>query len=155
MNKYLSKKSKKNIFTLFYFKKLTFFLQLFDSFFAPLQLQQKYHDLEQKYKTDTQNLEKKYAESRKHSAVDMAILQAKGKNTKAIKALLDMDKISLKEDGTLEGLDLEGLKNTDRYLFDIEQTHIEGANGGQKGNHMFQNNEDTLLKIARNAAGLK
>ena len=119
------------------------------------QLQQKYHDLEQKYKTDTQNLEKKYAESRKHSAVDMAILQAKGKNTKAIKALLDMDKISLKEDGTLEGLDLEGLKSTDGYLFDIEQTHIEGANGGQRGNHMFQNNEDTLLKIARNAAGLQ
>ena len=47
------------------------------------QLQQKYHDLEQKYKTDPQNLEKKYAESRKHSAVDMAILQAKGKNTKS------------------------------------------------------------------------
>ena len=44
-----------------------------------------YDALEQKYKTDTQNLEKKYTESRKHSAVDMAILQAKGKNTKALK----------------------------------------------------------------------
>ena len=38
-----------------------------------------------------------------------------------------MDNITLKEDGTLQGLDLESIKKSDGYLFDIEQTHIEGA----------------------------
>lgn len=68
---------------------------------------------ETKYKTDL-------AAVKKDAAVDAAIMQAKGRNPKAIKALLDMDKISLKEDGTLEGLDLEGLRKSDEYLFDTK-----------------------------------
>ena len=67
------------------------------------------------------------AEGRKDSAVEMAILQAKGKNTKAIKALLDMEKITLKEDGVLDGLDLEELKKTDSYLFEDVKSGIEGT----------------------------
>lgn len=67
------------------------------------------------------------ADSRKDSAVEMAILQAKGKNTKAIKALLDMEKITLKEDGVLDGLDLEELKKTDSYLFEDVKSGIEGT----------------------------
>ena len=43
-----------------------------------------------------------------------------------------MDNITLKEDGTLQGLDLESIKKSDGYLFDIEQTHIEGADGSSK-----------------------
>ena len=57
----------------------------------------------------------------------MAILQNKGKNTKAIKALLDMEKITLKEDGVLDGLDLEELKKTDSYLFEDVKNSIEGT----------------------------
>ena len=78
-------------------------------------LQKKYAELENKYKADTENLQKQYENSRKESAIDMAILQAKGRNPKAIKALLDMEKIKLKEDGTLEGLDLESVKKSDGY----------------------------------------
>ena len=51
-------------------------------------------------KTSVKDWEKKYntdmAEVKKTAAVDMAIMQAKGRNPKAIKALFDMDKISLK-----------------------------------------------------------
>ena len=61
-------------------------------------------------KTSVKDWEKKYntdlADVKKTAAVDMAIMQAKGRNPKAIKALLDMDKIKLKDDGTLEGFDL-------------------------------------------------
>lgn len=96
------------------------------------ELQTQYADLQKKYKQDTEALQKRYDESRKHNAVDVAIMQAKGKNTKAIKALLNMDNITLKEDGTLQGLDLESIKKSDGYLFDIEQTHIEGADGSSK-----------------------
>ena len=98
--------------------------------------------LQQKYDTDTQNLQKQYQDSRKSNAIDMEIMKAKGKNAKAIKALLDMDKITLKDDGTLDGLDLEKLKKSDSYLFDIAETHIEGHDGGQKSG--FLDNSDNL-----------
>ena len=62
----------------------------------------------------------------------MAIMQAKGKNPKAIKALLDMEKINVKEDGALEGLDLEGLMKSDSYLFDVE-TKANVGTGFTKG----------------------
>lgn len=124
-------------------------------------LQKKYDELQEKYKTDTQNLQKQYQDSRKNSAIDMEILKAKGKNTKAIKALLDMENITLKEDGTLIGLDLEGLKKSDGYLFEVEQTHREGIDSGV-GSGYYSNQKDNqtggifslFAQSARKAAGL-
>jgi len=124
-------------------------------------LQKKYDELEEKYKTDTQNLQKQYQDSRKNSAIDMEILKAKGKNTKAIKALLDMENITLKDDGTLDGLDLDSLKKSDGYLFEIEQTHREGIDSGV-GSGYYSNQKDNqtggifslFAQSARKAAGL-
>ncbi|NLK37809.1 MAG: hypothetical protein GX299_06975 [Epulopiscium sp.] len=93
------------------------------------QLKKDVKNWETKYNTDITNI-------KRDSALDMAILQAKGRNPKAIKALLDMEKIKLKEDGTLEGLDLEALKKSDAYLFDVEETHVQGTgfqSGGNEG----------------------
>lgn len=136
-------------------------------------LQKKYAELENKYKADTENLQKQYENSRKESAIDMAILQAKGRNPKAIKALLDMEKIKLKEDGTLEGLDLESVKKSDGYLFDSVETHREGINSGASSgfyggsghyNTSYSQNSGTIgtfsnvakifAQSARRAAGL-
>lgn len=75
---------------------------------------------------------KQLADTAKNSAVDMAILKAGGRNAKAVKALLDMEKITLKEDGTLDGLDLDALKKSDGYLFSEETTRIIGT-GAQAG----------------------
>ena len=89
----------------------------------------------------------------------MEIMKAKGKNTKAIKALLDMENITLKEDGTLIGLDLEGLKKSDGYLFEVEQTHRQGIDGGA-GSGYYSNPSQTggifslFAQSARKAAGL-
>ena len=109
-------------------------------------------------KTSVKDWEKKYntdmAGVKKTAAVDMAILQAKGKNPKAIKALLDMDKISLKDDGTLEGLDLEGLKKSDGYLFDTETVITKGT-GAPKGGNGITGGIDSFISAARNGAGLK
>ncbi len=129
------------------------------------ELQIQYADLQKKYKQDTETLQKRYEESRKHSAIDVAIMQAKGKNTKAIKALLDIDNITLKEDGTLQGLDLDSIKKSDSYLFDIEQTRIEGADSNSYYNtastshgitksSLFDSAVDLFAKSARKAAGL-
>ncbi|WP_462425747.1 phage scaffolding protein [Fusobacterium varium] len=72
---------------------------------------------EETYKTELSNL-------KKTNALDLALAGAKVKNNKAIKALLDSEKIKLKDDGTLEGLteQLEAIKKTDVYLFEETQT---------------------------------
>ena len=93
---------------------------------------EKFENLETKYKKETEEMTKKLADTAKNNAVDMEILKAGGKNAKAIKALLDMDKINLKDDGTLEGLDLNGLKESDGYLFTQETRQISGT-GVTKG----------------------
>lgn len=90
------------------------------------ELQQKYAELQNKYKADTEALNQKLATVRLDSALDKAILAAKGRNPKAIKALLDIEHIKLKEDGTLDGLDLEALKKSDGYLFEQEASRTEG-----------------------------
>lgn len=65
------------------------------------------------------DLVKSYADKEKNTAINQAISNAKGKNTKAILALVDSDKITYK-DGKLEGLEdqLKELQNSDAYLFD-------------------------------------
>ena len=110
-------------------------------------------------KADVKNWETKYkndlAAVKKDAAVDAAIMQAKGKNAKAIRALLDLDKVTLREDGTLEGLDLEALKKSDGYLFDTVQTVTRG-NGIQSGDgNPAPGNLDSFIANARAAAGLK
>ena len=102
---------------------------------------------ETKYNTDISNI-------KKNNAVDMAIIQAKGKNTKAIKALIDMEKVTLKDDGTLEGLDIEGLKKSDSYLFDVETVKTEGT-GFSGGSDSGKGENNSFINAARAAAGLK
>lgn len=72
---------------------------------------------EEAYKVELSNL-------KKNNALELALTGAKVKNSKAIKALLDDEKIKLKDDGTLEGLSeqLEAIKKTDAYLFEETQT---------------------------------
>lgn len=71
------------------------------------------------------------------SALDAAILATKGKNTVAIKALItNRDKLKLKEDGTIEGLDLEAVKTSAPYLFEQVKTTPQGGDpnaGGSNG----------------------
>ena len=56
---------------------------------------------------------------KKDTAIQMALKEAKTKNSKAALALLDVDKLELQEDGTVKGLKeaLDGLQKSDAYLF--------------------------------------
>lgn len=76
--------------------------------------------LQQKYDADTAKL-------RLDNALDVAIIDAKGRSTKAVKAFLDYGKLKLKDDGTIDGLDLEALKKSEPYLFESVKTGIIGA----------------------------
>lgn len=91
-------------------------------------------DLQSKYDTETKQLQSKIQQTALGAALDLGVTKAKGKNAKAIKALLDTSKLSLKEDGTVEGLDtaLEALKQSDSYLFEQVETKPEGT-GFQSG----------------------
>lgn len=68
------------------------------------------------------DLVKSYADKERNTAINTAISNAKGKNQKAILALLDSEKITYK-DGKLEGLEdqLKELQKSDAYLFDAPE----------------------------------
>lgn len=55
------------------------------------------------------------------NAIEIALSGAKAKNSKALKAMIDMSKVKLTEDGKLTGFDeqVESLKKSDEYMFDI------------------------------------
>lgn len=71
------------------------------------------------------DLVKSYADKEKNTAINQAISNAKGKNTKAILALVDSDKITYK-DGKLDGLEdqLKELQKSDAYLFDAPEKPV-------------------------------
>ena len=81
------------------------------------------------------------AKVRKDSAITLALVQARARNPKAARALLDDSKITLNADGTLSGLDVDALRKSDPYLFDIEVKKDKGpgfgggapAGGGKDG----------------------
>lgn len=64
------------------------------------------------------------------AAVDKSIMGAKAKNSKAVKALLDLTGAEVGDDGTVKGLDdqLKKLQESDAYLFEAaEKHHIDGV----------------------------
>lgn len=86
-------------------------------------------------------------------ALDGALAQAKAKNAKAVKALLDPNGLKLNEtDGTLVGLaeQLEKVKSENDYLFDSEK-ELPKIVAGASGKSV---NLDSVAVAARKAAGL-
>lgn len=75
------------------------------------------------YKTQIEELTKARDAEKVSNAIELAIIQAKGRNTKAIRALLDSDKIKLEDDGTVSGIEdqIKMLMKTDSYMFESEE----------------------------------
>lgn len=90
-------------------------------------------ELQDKYKTDTENLTNQLSQTKLHGALATALTGAKARNPKAVEGLLDMDKVKLTDDGKLEGLDdqLTALRKSDGYLFDEGQKAGYDPAGGQ------------------------
>lgn len=84
------------------------------------ELSNEFKELQSKYKQDTENLTKELQQTKLNSAVDSALSKAKVRNSKAAKALINMDEVRLNDKGELEGLDdqISSLQKTDGYLFD-------------------------------------
>ena len=63
------------------------------------------------------------AQLRLDNAIDAALTAAGAKNGKAVKALIDVSKVKLGEDGKLSGWDdqIKAVQKSDAYLFNVQQ----------------------------------
>ncbi|MFL2104138.1 phage scaffolding protein [Desemzia sp. FAM 23991] len=97
------------------------------------------------YKEKVETLETERVAELKQMKLDQAVERQlnkfKAKNEKAVKALLELKKVELNEDGSIKGLEeqLNALKESDAYLFNIEEPpkdpNFKGAQpGSQKQN---------------------
>lgn len=115
----------------------------------------------EKLKKDAAEWETKYntdiAAAKLDNAVSLALVEAKAKNPKLARAALDMSLVKLDGDKLL-GLSeqLDNLKKSDAYLFDIEEG---GGNGGARvntgGNHTNTTNTDSFMSAFMKGAGLE
>lgn len=99
------------------------------------ELQTKYTDAEKTYKEQMESI-------KLDAALDAALTSAKARDLKSVKAHIDQTKLKLKDDGSLEGLDLAELQKSKGFLFEIEQKGDEGAGfksgKGQQGSTVTQ-----------------
>ncbi|MEG1525698.1 MAG: phage scaffolding protein [Clostridia bacterium] len=113
-------------------------------------------DLE-KLKNAAADAQKKYdadlASYKKDSAIHLALVQAKARNPKAARALIDDSKVTLNADGSLAGMDLDAIKKSDPYLFDVEVKKDEGTDGGAGG--IDETLDKGFLAGIRGAMGLE
>ena len=76
-------------------------------------------ELQKKYDDDKVEHEKVVKQTKKEAAIEIALTNAKARNNKAVKALLDVESIEF-DDNKLKGLDkqLEALKEESAFLFE-------------------------------------
>ena len=102
-------------------------------------------DLQTANATAKANYDKAVAEMKRNHAVDNSIRDAKAKNVKAVRALLDMDKIKMDGDTVLGLKDqIDALVKSDAYLFDtVDTTHTDVKGGFVPGKGSNGGNTDT------------
>lgn len=100
------------------------------------ELQTQLQDLQTKHKTETESLTAKVSETKRDSAIELGLIKAGARNVKATKALLDLEKLEISEDGSLKGLEdqVKALNESDGYLFGTgESTGQITASGNATG----------------------
>ena len=97
------------------------------------ELQNTITTLQEENRTQKETYEKEKAEIKYNYALTGAIEKSGAKNAKAIKAMLDLEKVKY-VDGTLIGLDeqIEALKKSDDYMFNLEKPNGTGRIDGER-----------------------
>lgn len=87
------------------------------------ELQKEIADLREKNEKQANEWQTKISEQSKNFSISNALRDAGAKNVKAVTALLDMDKVSVDDNGNLIGLSdqVKALQETDAYLFAQKQ----------------------------------
>ena len=80
-----------------------------------------------------------------NNAVESALIGAKALNTKAVKALLNLEKAELAEDGTVKGLadQIKALQTAEDSKFLFGSSKFKGATAGESGNDDGDKGVDT------------
>ena len=86
-----------------------------------------YEKLLETQKADKAKFEADLLANKKSYAIDLALTKAGSRNNKAVKALLDEEKLTLNDKGELVGIDeqIEALKKESDYLFGEVQTNSQ------------------------------
>ncbi len=101
-------------------------------------LKKQIEDLQKKNQQETEKHNAQMKQLRLDNGVAAALTEAKAKNQKAVKALLDLTKVELQEDGTLKGLEeqVKALKESEdsSFLFSADtKPKLKGAKTGENG----------------------
>lgn len=82
---------------------------------------------------ELENVQEEYKKYKQNVKIDNIIRDNKAKNVKAIRALIDFHQVEFLEDGQIKGLDdqIEAIKKSDAYLFDLGTKQEYNPNGGQ------------------------
>lgn len=98
------------------------------------ELTKKITELEQKNKDDATKHKAELDELKINSAVEKTLINYKAKTPKAVKAMLDMEKIKLDKDGGITGIEeqVKAIKEADdtKYLFDSTVPKLKGTQPG-------------------------
>ncbi len=97
------------------------------------ELQKQIADLQQQNAEQQKAHKAELAQLKLDNAIDNALTAAGAKNLKAVRVLLDMEKLQLGEDGKLQGWpeQLEALQKSDGYLFaEAQQSTFRGFQPG-------------------------
>lgn len=99
------------------------------------ELQSQIKALQESNKQSKTDYEANITKLKRDGAIELALREAKAKNPKAVRALLDGDTIKVDEDG-VHGLkeQLEQLQTSDAYLFDTEPEAKPGVQITPSGN---------------------
>lgn len=86
-------------------------------------------DLQAKFNSSKAESETKLADLKKQSAIDLALTTAGALNSKAAKALLDLDSLTLNDKGEVEGLTsaVETLQKDNAFLFKAQETNKQSS----------------------------
>ena len=112
----------------------------------------KFNELNERFNAETERLNKIIDDNLKAYLIEKAIINAGGRNTKAICALLDMDKVTVDENGELSGLELERIIESDPYVFEKKEKRVMGT--GNRITAAPIRKTDAFVASARKAAGL-
>lgn len=104
-------------------------------------LKQQITQLQEQYQQKDAAHAAEIAQLKLDAAIDAALTDAKAKNHKAVKALLDLENALLQDDGSVKGLEdqLKALKQAEDSKFMFEDStkqkpNLKGAKTGESGN---------------------
>ena len=122
-------------------------------------LKQQISDLQTANKTKEDEHKAEMKQLKMDMAVETALIGAKAKNIKAVKALLNLEGAELGEDGTVKGLaeQILSLSKADdsKLLFDSAKTIVKGAKIGEGSDDIIEGGDTSKMSYSQMVAYLK